>query len=119
MIFKQRYTGGSNAPDCGSFDGVTGHGNPGGSCKDCPMNKFGSGTGQSKACKNRRMLYIIQEGELFPITMSLPTGSLKAFTDFVKRQMTRGRALNQIVTKITLKKATSSTKREVSTVSRY
>lgn len=107
-FYREKYSGGNNPPDCGSFDGVTGNGLPGGDCKNCPYNKFGSGEGQSKACKNRRMLCILQEGELFPVVLSLPTGSLKAFTDFVKRQLTRGRNLNQIVTKISLKKATSS-----------
>lgn len=106
--YREKYTGGSNPPDCGSFDGVTGNGLPGGACKTCPYNKFGSGEGASKACKNRRMLYILQEGELFPVALSLPTGSLKSFTDFVKRQLTRGRSLSQIVTKISLKKVSNA-----------
>ena len=106
--YKDKYAGGNNPPDCGSFDGVVGVGTPGGSCRDCPYNKFGSGEGQSKLCKNKRMLYILQEGELFPIMLSLPTGSLKNFTNFVKTNLSRGRKLNQIVTKISLKKATNN-----------
>ncbi len=106
--YQDKYSGGSNPPDCGSFDGITGIGNPGGSCQGCPYNKFGSGDGQSKLCKNKRMLYILREGELFPITMSLPTGSLKTFTNYVKKQLSRARKLSQIVTKITLKKATNA-----------
>lgn len=102
--YTEKYTGGNNPPDCGSFDGVTGHGN----CGGCPYNQFGSGDGQSKACKSRRMLYILQEGELFPQVLSLPTGSLKEFTKYVKRQLRKGRELNQVVTKISLKKASSS-----------
>lgn len=106
--YHDKYTGGNNSPDCGSFDGVNGIGNPGGNCQNCPYNKFGSGDGQSKLCKNKRMLYILREGELFPITISLPTGSLKSFTNYVKSQLSRGRKLNQVVTKITLKKATNA-----------
>lgn len=106
--YHDKYTGGNNPPDCGSFDGVTGIGTPGGSCQYCPYNKFGSGEGQSKMCKNKRMLYILRSGELFPITLSLPTGSLKSFTNYVKSQLSRGRKLNQVVTKITLKKATNA-----------
>ena len=106
--YRDKYTGGNNPPDCGSFDGVTGIGNPGGNCQNCPYNKFGSGEGQSKRCKNKRMLYILREGELFPITLSLPTGSIKPFTNYVKSQLSRGRKLNQVVTKITLKKATNA-----------
>lgn len=105
--YTEKYAGGSNPPDCGSFDGVTGNGNPGGSCATCPYNQFGSGEGQSKACKNRRMIYILTEGELFPMVLSLPTGLLKEFTKYLKRQLSKGRKLNQIVTKISLKKATS------------
>ena len=105
--YTEKYAGGSNPPDCGSFDGITGNGNPGGSCASCPYNQFGSGEGQSKACKNRRMVYILMEGELFPMVLSLPTGSLKEFTKYLKRQLSKGRKLNQIVTKISLKKATS------------
>ena len=101
--YKDKYTGGSNPPDCGSFDGVNGTGTPGGACATCPLNQFGSGGGQSKACKNRRMLYVLMEGELFPMVLSLPTGSLKEFTKYLKRQLSKGRKLNQIVTKISLK----------------
>ena len=43
--YHDKYNGGSNPPDCGSFDGVSGIGNPGGSCQNCPYNKFGSGDG--------------------------------------------------------------------------
>ena len=103
------YTGGNNPPDCASVDGLNGTGNPGGNCKTCPFNQFGSGDGQGKACKNRRMLYIMREGELFPMMLNLPTGSLKEFTKYVKRQLTKGRRLSRIVTKIQLKKAKSAT----------
>lgn len=106
--YHDKYTGGNNPPDCGSFDGIQGIGTPGGNCASCPYNKFGSGDGQSKLCKNKRMLYILRENELFPITLSLPTGSLKAFTNYVKSQLSRGRKPNRVVTKITLKKATNA-----------
>jgi hypothetical protein len=106
--YATKYTGGSNPPDCGSFDGVHGVGAPGGDCRTCPYNQFGSGEGKSKACKNRRMLYILPEGEIFPMTLSLPTGSLKAFTTYVKHQLTKGRKLSKIVTRITLKKAVNA-----------
>ena len=106
--YADKYAGGNNPPDCGSFDGVTGIGNPGGKCDECPCNKFGSADGQGKLCKNKRMLYILQEGELFPIVMTLPTGSLRSFTKFVKANLSKGRKLNQVVTRISLKKANNS-----------
>ena len=106
--YASAFAGGHAAPDCSSIDGATGIGTPGGDCRRCPFNKFGSGDGQSKLCKNKRMLYILREGELFPVALSLPTGSLKTFTNYVKRQLTKGRKISQIVTRISLKKATSS-----------
>ena len=105
--YMNKYQGGNNPPDCGSFDGITGIGNPGGSCKNCPFNQFGSGEGKAKACKNRRLLYILREGEIFPVTLNLPTGSLKEFTNYVKHQAAKGRRLNQVVTKISIRKANS------------
>lgn len=105
--YATKFHGGNNPPDCGSFDGVHGNGNPGGECSTCRFNQFGSGEGKSKACKNRHMLYLLLEGEIFPVMMSVPTGSLKNYTDFVKRQIMRGRRLSGIVTEISLKKAES------------
>ena len=107
-LYHDRYSGGSNPPECGSFDGLQGIGNPGGDCAACPYNQFGSGEGTAKLCKNRRMLYVLREKELFPVMLSLPTGSLRGFTRYLKSQLTRGRRLNQVVTRISLKEATSS-----------
>lgn len=71
--YATKFQGGSNPPDCGSFDGIHGIGNPGGLCRACPYNKFGSGGNKSKACKNRHMLYLVREGEIFPVVISLPS----------------------------------------------
>lgn len=106
--YVQKYSGGSNPPDCGSFDGKTGTGNPGGVCKDCPYNKFGSGDGKSKACKNRRMLYILQENEFFPVVLSLPPGSVGSYSNYVKHLISKGLRPGGVVTKISLKKSTSA-----------
>ncbi len=100
--------GESVPPECSSFDGVTGNGEPGGACATCPYNQYGSGEGKSKACKNKRFLYIIREGELFPVILSLPAGSLGNFVKYTKQQLTKCRRLNQVVTRVTLKKATNS-----------
>jgi len=108
-FYKQKYTGGSNPPDCGSFDGVTGEGSPGGICKACRYNQFGSGENGSKACKNRRRVYILREGEVFPLLLSLPTGSLKPFTKYIKAQLSKGRKTSAVVTRFSLKKVVNST----------
>ena len=106
-FYKSKYTGGNNPPDCGSFDGITGIGDPGGECRICPLNQFGSGENGSKACKNRRRIYVLREGEVFPLLLSLPTGSLKEFTKYLKRLLSKGKKSNAYVTRFSLKKATS------------
>ena len=105
--YTDKYTGGSNPPDCSSFDGIHGTGTPGGNCKSCPYNKFGSGDGKSKACKNRRILYILREGELFPVILNLPVGSSGAYKSYVKHLLTQRSSLSRVVTTISLKKAMS------------
>jgi hypothetical protein len=107
--YKTKYSGGNNPPDCGSFDGITGVGDPGGDCKTCPLNKYESADeGKGKACKNRRRIYVLREGELFPLLLSLPTGSLKELTKYLKRLLSKGKKSNAFVTRFSLKKATSS-----------
>jgi hypothetical protein len=108
MYYKTKYTGGSNPPDCGSFDGKFGVGDPGGSCAKCPLNVFGTGENGAKACKNRRRIYILREGELFPILLSLPTGSLRGYTRFLQKQLSKGKKPWQFVTRFSLKKAVNS-----------
>ena len=107
-FYRNKYTGGSNPPDCGSFDGITGEGDPGGSCTACPYNQFGSGEGSGKACKNRRRVYLLREGEIFPMLLSLPTGSLKDFTRYLMRLLSKGQKSNSVVTRFTLKKAVNA-----------
>lgn len=107
-FYKSKYTGGNQPPDCGSMDGVTGTGDPGGCCVNCPYNQFGSGENGSKACKNRRRIYVLREGEIFPMILSLPTGSLKEFSRYIKRLLSKGRKSNSVVTRFSLKKTTNS-----------
>jgi hypothetical protein len=107
--YSTKYTGGSNPPDCGSFDGVIGVGNPGGECKKCPLNQYESADeGKGKACKNRRRIYVLRAGEVFPMLLSLPTGSLKTFTKYLQSQISKKRSSNSIITKFSLKKATNA-----------
>ena len=108
QYYKEKYTGGSNPPDCGSFDGVSGDGVPGGTCAKCPLSQFGSGENNGKACKNRRRVFLLREGEIFPLILSLPTGSLKEFTRYIKRLLSKGRKSNSVVTRFTLKKAVNA-----------
>ena len=110
--YKTKYAGGNSPPDCGSFDGVTGvgtsEGEPGGLCKNCKYNQFGSGKNGSKACKNRRRIYVLREGDIFPLLLSLPTGSLREFTRYIKRLLSNGYKTNSVVTRFSLRSATNN-----------
>jgi hypothetical protein len=108
MRYETKYTGGSNPPDCGSFDGKTGSDAKGShDCKTCPYNQFGTDENGAKACKNRRRIYILREGECFPLMLSLPPASLKSFTKYLKFLLTKNRPSNSVVTRFSLKSATS------------
>ncbi len=110
MYYKEKYTGANNPPDCGSFDGNFGVGVPGGSCAKCPLNQFGTALddGSGKGCKDRRRIYILPEGEIFPVLLSLPTGSLKNLTTYIKRLLSKVKKPVMVVTKFTLKKAVNT-----------
>ena len=104
-FFKEPYTGGNNPPDCGSFNAVEGTGDPGGNCDVCLYNQFGSGENNAKACKERRRLYLLLENEMFPMVLSLPTGSLKDFTRYLMRCFTKWGKSNAGITRFSLVKA--------------
>lgn len=108
VYYETEYTGGNQPPDCGSYDGVTGEGDPGGRCADCRLNEFGSGKGNGKACKNKRRIYLLREGEIFPLLITLPTGSLKELTRYLKRLLSKGLKSNMVVTRFSLKKAVNT-----------
>lgn len=108
--WRDRYDGQNNPPDCASLDGKTGQGQPGGTCLTCPMNQWGSGDGgRSKACKNMHRIYLMREGELFPLLLTLPPTSLRNLANYLaKRVVGKGKRSHEVITKITLKKAKSA-----------
>lgn len=105
--FKTKFTGATNPPDCGSLDALKGYGEPGGDCKNCIYNDFNTGENGAKACKERQRLYLLREGEIFPMVLSLPTGSLKDFSRYLMRLLTKGIKSSEVVTKFSLMTATN------------
>ena len=76
-------------------------------CTDCPMNKFESGVGKSKACKNTRKLALIQENatEDSPIwLLSIPPKSLRYFDTYASTTLSGKHGVTPIcaVTEITM-----------------
>lgn len=103
--YREKYTGGNNLPDCGSFDAVEGTGEPGGDCEHCANNQFGSGENGAKACKERRRLYLLLDGEAFPMVLSLPTGSLKDFSRYLMHCLPKWGKSSAGITRFSLVKA--------------
>ena len=111
-FYLDKFTGGNNPPDCGSMDGKIGVDAMTGECKNCatcPHAKFGSGENGGMACKQKRRVYLLREGEILPVILTVPTGSLKEFTKYVTRLLQKGKKTNSVVTKFTLKKVQNST----------
>ena len=77
-------------------------------CAQCPLNQFGSGENGGKACKNKRRIFILREGELIPILLTLPTGSMKEFAVYVKRLLAKGKKSSSVVTRFSLQKVQNS-----------
>lgn len=105
--YKEKYTGGNEAPDCSSIDGISGVERETGevkSCKDCPLNVFGSGENGGKACKTKRRIFILRENESLPTILSLPTASIGDFSKYIMRLVSKGKKSNQVVTRFSLKK---------------
>ena len=98
-------------PTCASVDCMTGIGEPGGLCRECPNNQFGSaikqdGTqGRGKACKEKKLLFLLREGRLLPDVVVVPGASLKAMRQW---QLQLGLPYCAIVTRLTLAKAKSA-----------
>jgi hypothetical protein len=105
-------------PDCASQDGLVGMGQFGvgsslhstGDCITCPMNQWGSGDNKGgksgpKACREGRLLFIMREEDLIPVTVLCPPTSIKKLrnymTDLIKTQQPH----YGVVTKLELEKA--------------
>jgi hypothetical protein len=90
-------------------DGKTGYGEPGGICAACALNQYGSSEkGAGKACKNMRVIYLLQSGEFMPLQISLPPTSIGPYTRFVNTAfVSRHKRLCSSVVQIGLKKASS------------
>ena len=105
FYYTEAYNGQKTQPACCTYDGVTGIGTPGGDCKKCPLNQYESGPNGGKACRNKRRVYLIREGELIPVLLTLPTGSLRTFANYVKRLLAKGKKPSGVVTRFSIARA--------------
>lgn len=99
---------GNVPPQCASDDGVIGVGDPGGHCKTCELNQFGSGKNGSKACKETKHLYVLMRDTIFPHVIQIPPKSLGLWTKYVAGLTGLKKSVNGVVTKFTLEKTQSN-----------
>lgn len=112
-FWQVKYNGENNPPDCASLDGSKGIVRDTGeivACNTCPYNVFGSAEdGRGKACKNMRRVYLLQQGNVFPLLLTVPPTGLKNFSDYKgQRIVGKGRRSYQVLTKVTLTKDKSA-----------
>lgn len=82
MTFDQSDGG---PPLCTSDDGLMGAGDPGGACRTCPCNRFGTadgGTKPGKDCREVRALFVIGTDDSIPFFMPMPVTSIKPVRDY-------------------------------------
>jgi hypothetical protein len=113
VYFRNKFgEGETNTPDCSSSDGKIGIMTASGAektCATCKFNQFGSAAdGKGKACQNRIDLYIMREDAAFPIVLSLPATSIKAFKNYLTSIVLKQKRLYQAVTEVSLKKVKSA-----------
>jgi hypothetical protein len=103
-FWNEPYSGENVPPDCSSVDGISGVGIPGGKCKDCPKNQFGSDPrgGKGKACQNRQFIFILLPGDSIPYAMSLPPTSLKAISKYTLGLARKNLMYHDVITEIGL-----------------
>ena len=108
VYWEHDFDGAGGLPDCSSPDGKHGLNAKTGEvldCASCPYNQFGSGKGNSKACKNTHRVYLLRENEPLPILLTLPPTSLRAFKEYLaKRLIMKGKRSTDVITCIKLKK---------------
>ena len=80
-------SGGSAPPDCASTDGQTGIGNPGGSCRTCPLNVFPP-NGGGKPCRESRIIFLLQPHKKMPSVVQAPPTSIPQIRKYLTQLTT-------------------------------
>lgn len=108
------YSGSKDRPECSSLDAKTGTGEPGGSCKSCPFAQFGTKLNKDneltrgQACQARKHMFMVREGDLFPLFFSLPPTAVKSMKVYLTGLISSGLRYHRVVTKITLEKSVNA-----------
>ena len=104
--YERRYYENSESldtpPDCYSYDLISGHGNPGIHCSECPNNVFVSNKG--KDCKDRAEVIFLKKGDMIPSRINLPTMSVSILKKYLLSLTAKGKLFKNVVTKMSLTK---------------
>jgi len=94
----------NSPPDCSSSDLIEGNGTPGGLCKSCPYNEYGSmGDGKlGKRCRETMFLFVLRPNEILPLFVAAPTMSVKPMNDYLKRLTSQATLYYHVVTGLEL-----------------
>ncbi|POB10115.1 hypothetical protein [Sulfobacillus sp. hq2] len=71
-------------------------------CASCPMNRWGTAAngGKGKACREKRLLLVLRDGEALPVVVVAPPTSLLSVGQFETRAAARRLRLGQIHVKL-------------------
>lgn len=98
--------GGQAPPDCSSTNGDFGVGNPGGDCFTCPLNQWESAErGKGKACKEKRLLFLLRADDLLPIVVQAPATSISGIRKYLLRLASNSLPYWAVITRLSLEKA--------------
>lgn len=104
-------TGSGTPPDCISYDGVVGEGDPGGACVRCPMSQFGSAErvfgrrgSSAQACRATRLLFVLRPSDMLPVIVRVPPSSLKEVRGYFIQLTRAGLPYYAVVTRLTLER---------------
>ena len=102
-------TGAGTPPDCFSNDGIHGTGDIGDNtigraCANCPMSKFGSDGKRGQACKESRILFVLQEGDTLPTSVWLSPMSITPWRKFTMQLAQKSKSLFDSVVELKLVK---------------
>lgn len=106
--WEERFSGEVTAPLCVSLDARHGVGDPGGDCRACQFNQWGSGPdGRGKACKNLHRVYLLPLDRALPKLITMPPTSLGNFESYMRFLSDNFKPFYTVVTRVKLEKATN------------
>jgi len=68
-------------------------------CSTCPFNKWGSAVddkgnpGKGKACREKRLILFLRDGDALPVVVAAPPKSIRAVDNFRALMLTKGKPL--------------------------